>query len=214
MIDTKILHANAAIGHDPEILRAIHLKTKNIAVFQREFEPLKAMVTQVSERSIECRVSGTIEEITTSLNTYFDNELPGHKVLMEDVLTLLELFSEVTEVPSFRLLLASVNTNMCRRFHTDINYLRMLCTYEGPGTHWVPDVAIDHKSYQQGKNNRDIVLDSSLIQQVNTGDVLILKGALYPNASPILHRSPSIEENGEKRLLLRIDTNSSQNLWS
>ena len=38
------------------------------------------------------------------------------------------------------------------------------------------------------------------------GDIIILKGALYPEANAILHRSPTIEENGEKRLLLRIDT--------
>ena len=43
---------------------------------------------------------------------------------------------------------------------------------------------------------------------VNAGDVVLLKGALYPGANPILHRSPSIEELGKVRLLLRIDTNS------
>ena len=95
---------------------------------------------------------------------------------------------------------------MCRKFHTDVNDLRMLCTYLGPGTLWVPDEAIDlDASYARG-NGKDIVIDLEKVEQVGTGDVVILKGALYPEANAILHRSPTIEENGEKRLLLRIDT--------
>jgi hypothetical protein len=48
------------------------------------------------------------------------------------------------------------------------------------------------------------------IQQVEAGSALILKGAIYPKEGTraIVHRSPAIEESGERRLLLRIDTNS------
>ncbi len=211
MIKTGSLFANAAIGLDPKILSDIHLTTKNIAIFQRKPDPLMTVAAQVAKRSIECRASGTTGEITATLNTYFDNERSDHKALLEDVLALLELFREVTEISSFRLLLTTVSTNMCRRFHTDINDLRMLCTYVGPGTLWVPDEVIDHKAYQQGKANEEIVMDNSLIQQANTGDVVILKGALYTDANAILHRSPPLEEQEEKRLLLRIDTN--KNPW-
>ena len=45
------------------------------------------------------------------------------------------------------------------------------------------------------------------------GDIVILKGALYPESKAIIHRSPTIEETGKKRLLLRIDTNESVNFW-
>ncbi|MEM7381676.1 MAG: DUF1826 domain-containing protein, partial [Bacteroidota bacterium] len=97
------------------------------------------------------------------------------------------------------------------RFHTDINELRMLCTYVGAGTLWLPDDAVDRNAYLSGKDNKDIVPDKNLIQQVCTGDVLILKGALYPGSTPILHRSPSVTENDEERILLRIDINESLN---
>lgn len=46
------------------------------------------------------------------------------------------------------------------------------------------------------------------IQQAGTGDIVILKGALYPDGHAIMHRSPTIEEMGAARLLLRIDTNA------
>ena len=120
----------------------------------------------------------------------------------------------MTQASSFRLLLTTVNTDMCRKFHTDINDLRLLCTYIGPGTLWLPDEIVDGKALQAGKEDTEIVIDAQQIQQVPTGDVVILKGALYAGANPILHRSPSIKEHGEKRFLLRIDTNEFLNNFS
>ncbi|HAA11799.1 MAG TPA: hypothetical protein DCE41_08925, partial [Cytophagales bacterium] len=54
----------------------------------------------------------------------------------------------------------------------------------------------------------ELVLDADSIQQAETGAVIILKGAIYPKegTQAVLHRSPTIEESGERRLLLRIDT--------
>ena len=124
--------------------------------------------------------------------------------LYEDIRQLLNLFEKITKASSFRLLLATIKTNMCRKFHTDINNLRLLCTYIGPGTLWVPDDAIDAESL---RSRKDPLIDEQKIQQVRTGDAVILKGALHPQGNPILHRSPSIEKSGEERILLRIDTN-------
>ncbi len=94
---------------------------------------------------------------------------------------------------------------MCRKFHTDINDLRLLCTYAGPGTLWVAE----------DENNRDYDeehIGEVRIHQADTGDILILKGALYPKGKPVVHGSPTIEETDGKRLcerlLLRLDTNS------
>lgn len=156
-------------------------------------------------------MSGTVEEISNFLDAYFTAELPEQKILLDDILGLLELFKQVSKTSSFRLLLATINTNMCRKFHTDINNLRMLCTYVGPGTLWLPEEAINHRALRAKRS--DFILDKNLIQQVDTGDALILKGALYPESKAIIHRSPTIEETGEKRLLLRIDTNESLNFW-
>lgn len=212
MIPTNILHSNAAIGNDVKVLRDIHLNTKNIAVYQRGIEPLKEELTQAIKRPLEYRASGTVKEITLSLNTYLSKVLLGHMALLEDILNLLRLFEQLTKASSFRVLLANIGTTMCPRFHTDVNELRMLCTYVGPGTLWLPDYAVDRKAYLTGKGNQAIVPDENLIRQVDTGDIVILKGALYPGSTPILHRSPSIEKNGMERILLSIDTNESLNL--
>ncbi|MEL7248517.1 MAG: DUF1826 domain-containing protein [Bacteroidota bacterium] len=213
MIITKAPFANAAIGKDAQILKGIHAPAVNIAVYERELDTPKTVLDQVVAQTINCRASGTEAEITAALKSYFATELPEQQELLEDVLQLMSLFGQVADISSFRLLLATVETNMCRRFHTDINSLRMLCTYAGPGTLWLPNEAVNQKAYRGGSGNEDIVLDENLIQQANPGDVVILKGALYPDANPIVHRSPSIENKGEKRLLLRIDSNETENLW-
>ncbi|MFK8008025.1 MAG: DUF1826 domain-containing protein [Saprospiraceae bacterium] len=214
MIQTKSLYANAVISNDVKKMQDIHIKSKNIAIYQRDISPLKKELNQVAQQAIECRASGTVEDILSSLKNYFDENLSGNISFFEDISEILRLFETTTQTSSFRLLLATVNTNMCRKFHTDINDLRLLCTYIGPGTLWLPDDAIDEKALIRGRGNQEIVKDEKQIQQVNTGDVVILKGGLYPNANPILHRSPTIEETGEMRLLLRIDTNESVNFWT
>ena len=215
MFPTKILAPNAAIGDTLKILDDIHVTTKNIAVYQRDIKPLLHKLEQIKEQNFECRATGTVAEITLALNDYFAREQKEYYPLMEDIVMLLEQFEQLTKANGFRILLANVSTNMCRLFHTDINDLRLLCTYYGQGTLWLPDEAVNPKAFLRRGNKENIVLDKNLVQQADAGDVLILKGGLYPGKpNPILHRSPSIEKQGENRLLLRIDTNANQKLWS
>ncbi|MEM9685708.1 MAG: DUF1826 domain-containing protein [Bacteroidota bacterium] len=207
MIKTGQIYTNAAIGYDGEVLQDIHLPSKNIAIYKRSINSLKTELADVEARTVECRVSGTVEEILSLLQDYFNHHHLECFSLLNDISELLELFERTTKSSSFRLLLATVSTNMCRKFHTDINDLRLLCTYIGPGTLWLPNEAVNHKALEVGGTDPKIVLDQQQVQQVHTGDVVILKGTLYPEVNPILHRSPSIEKTGERRLLLRIDTN-------
>jgi len=211
---TKILCPNASIGNDIESLEGIHLKNKNIAIYQRNIKELQQRLKPLIAKSFEIQAHGTTAEITASLQAYFNDNLPQYGLLLEDIYMLLNLFKQITKATSFKVLLATIDSNMCRKFHTDMNDLRLLCTYVGPGTLWLPDEAVNRKALQTRCTNQDIVLDNNLIQQVNTGDIAILKGALYPEANAVLHRSPTIETTGEKRLLLRIDTNESLNFWS
>ena len=214
MIHTEQTYANATIGQDSDVLQDIHLPSKNIAIYQRSIDSLKPELAELEAKTVECRASGTTEEIRSVLNDYFSSHLANCPALLDDAFALLDLFQEVTNASSFRLLLATVRTDMCRKFHTDINSLRMLCTYTGPGTLWLPDEVVDPKALRAKGNDLELGIDPRHIQQAQNGEVIILKGALYPDANPILHRSPTIEEQGGQRLLLRIDTNESQNLWS
>jgi len=130
-------------------------------------------------------------------------------MILQDIKNLLHHFKAITNAKSFRLLLATVNSNMCKKFHVDINDLRMLCTYGGPGTLWLTEDNINRKALNPYGTNQSIVIDTNSIKQAKTGAVIILKGAKYQKdaTKAAVHQSPTIEESREKRLLLRIDTN-------
>jgi hypothetical protein len=90
-----------------------------------------------------------------------------------------------------------------------MNDLRLLCTYNGPGTVWLSDSNVNRNALETYGDNETIVKDNSQINYAKTGSVVLLKGAIFPikGTKAIVHRSPTIEESGLSRLLLRIDAN-------
>lgn len=206
---SKLTYSNAAIGQQASVLHEIREQSKNIAIYQRDIFSLEAELQQIVVQEIAFKKSGTVLEIRSALQQYFDLHFANCSNVLDDILGQLDFFKEVSGAESFRILFKTINTNMCRRFHTDINSLRLLCTYVGQGTLWLPDEIVNSNALVTRGNNEQIVMDESQVQQVGTGDVIILKGAFYPDANPIVHRSPSIEKSGERRLLVRIDINES-----
>ena len=200
------LYSNAFCGNDPKFLETIHQEEVSIAIYQRDIESLKKEVSIAVQKDLAYKASGEVDEIFTQLKDFFEKVLPQCDALLNDIIWVLNQFNAVAQADSYRLLFSTVNSNMCKKFHTDINTLRLLCTYAGPGTLWVSEDGKGTKTeYRRGQ---EVVIKEEQIQQAGTGHVLILKGALYPEGNPAIHRSPSIEESGDKRLLLRLDTNS------
>lgn len=148
------------------------------------------------------RVSGSLKELEEQLG----RELSAYPALLADVLKLAERFAELSDTEELKMFFGFVRTDMCRRFHTDINTQRLLCTYAGSGTLWVPHHALNPETLDSG-TNEEMLRSPEDVQQTREGEVLILKGALHPQSElgAAYHRSPSIVQEGEKRLLLRLD---------
>ena len=193
---------NWVIGDNFEVFSSIHQEDINIVINERDTSSLESELELLIQRDFEFRFSGTVEDITREISE--EPELVGTPLVVEDLQKLLHSFKEVSESSEFRLYFATVSSNMCRKFHTDINDLRMLCTYKGRGTLGLTE---DNVS-REAEEDESLVLDRDHIQEAKEGSVLILKGAIYPKEGtrPVLHRSPSIEESRGKRILLRIDT--------
>lgn len=205
MTVTSEIYSNAIISTNTKDLKDIHQNSKNIGIYNRDITHLKETLRELSKISVHYQSTGTTDEIGRSLDNYLDMHLDKPSSILEDIQYLLQLFESISTASQFRLSLETVSTNMCRRFHADYNVLRLLCTYMGDGTLWLPDQAIDFVAYHKGKCNDEIVKDEHLIQQIATGSVCILKGAKYADDRPILHRSPNIENKSSQRILLRID---------
>ena len=204
---TATIVKNWTTSTELNLLENIHREDINITIYDRDVSALEKDINKLVKQGITFKSYGSISTIMNEITKVVPpNEFQR---VLEDIKNLLGSFKRVTRKDNFRLLFATINTNMCRRFHTDVNNLRMLCTYAGQGTLWLTDDNVDRKALKAFGNNESIVLDKNNIQQIKTGNVVILKGAVYPNkkTKAVVHRSPTIEENGEKRLLLRIDTN-------
>lgn len=123
-----------------------------------------------------------------------------------DIRQLANDFLDCAESQTGTLHLKVVSDDGCTKFHTDGYRLRLFTTYQGRGTEWLPEKAVNRQAL--GKNNEGIVKDVNQIQRIRTGHVSILKGELpyqKSQAKGIVHRSPALSSPAQKRLILRID---------
>ena len=203
---------NWSIGRSSKILGKIHEEQINIAIYERDVNQLADEINKILYNDLNFKATGNIDSIIKELNKI--HNVDDYKLIIDDIIFLLNKFKEISEVKSFKLLLAIVDNDMCRRFHTDLNYIRMLCTYSGPGTLWLSENNLNREALDYLESNNSIVINNDLINQVSTGSVAILKGGLYPRkgTKAVVHRSPNIEESQQKRLLLRIDTDELFNI--
>lgn len=114
------------------------------------------------------------------------------KMLVEDIVALADMFSDIMKEPYLRLRLDVIETNACRKFHMDAVTARLVCTYCGTGT-------------QYGTAEGD--QDPTHIVTVPTGAPILLRGSNWPVTTngALRHRSPPIEGTGETRLVFVID---------
>lgn len=131
----------------------------------------------------------------------------GFDRLCADVEELATSFSSLASSSILRMTFALIQHDMCRLFHTDAIELRLLCTYLGPGTLWVPDEYVNWDQMNSASNEAR-VQDLSKVRQFAPFELGILKGAMYDsnNGPAVLHRSPSLSEQDHMRVLLRFDS--------
>jgi hypothetical protein len=125
----------------------------------------------------------------------------------EELRRLIRLFAAVADTTAVRVKLEVEREDRCRYFHTDRVGLRLLCTYLGPGTEWVPDEFADRSALCSG-DNAAIVPDPRQIRRLAPFWVGLFKGDLDRDCSGrgCVHRSPPIaRKRNAARILLTID---------
>ena len=96
--------------------------------------------------------------------------------------------------------LEGVAGDACRRFHADAVGLRLLCTYAGAGTEWLPLFGAEAARAHDPRQGPVPV-------RLGTGHAAILKGDAHPSAPGrgLVHRSPPMDGPPVPRLLLCLD---------
>ncbi len=95
--------------------------------------------------------------------------------------------------------------------YTDMLGCRLVSTYQGPGTEWLDNQPLDRTKLGAGNMGLSddvsgLYLCDAYIQQVNEGDIVLLKGEGWIGNEGLgaVHRSPAVSQGG-KRIVVTMD---------
>jgi len=199
-------------GESPLILADIYQHETHIAIWQRNLSASLSMASQSllqTKKTLEISTSVRKGEVCAALyNRLGGNELA--KIISEDIEQLVEMVCCLFASEQVGLRLTALQQPMCPRFHVDRIPCRLVTTYYGGGTQWLPPHVVNRNKLgngSQGKTDAQSGLFSCSddIQQLNKGDVAILKGDHWQDNEGVglIHRSPEL--SSYPRLLLTLD---------
>ena len=203
----------SATGLHPESLTEIYRDDVNIAVWRRSLSSeLHMAVNDLLDTQPELKIIATLNAL--SINTELSDALhitKEHRILLDDMSELIDMYCLLFDLDNVGLRLTTLKTQMCPKFHTDHVTCRLVTTYSGPATEWVKNGKLDSTTVlSQVNDNSDNPSADSFpsndIQQVNTGDVALLKGSRWQGGfkNAIVHRSPKVN-TPDPRLILTLD---------
>lgn len=134
----------------------------------------------------------------------------GKQAAIDDIFLLSDMLTCLFDCDSVGMRLAPLKKAMCPRFHVDNIPVRLVNTYLGQGTEWLPLEALlddgNDDANHSHKTTFGARFDPHHIQQMRAFDVALLKGKAWEKGGneAAIHRSCGVAEN-EKRVLLTLD---------
>ena len=123
------------------------------------------------------------------------------EILLQDIDRLVFAFAEITNCNLVDIRLERIQHDACWKFHRDTIEARLLTTYRGPSTEWVP--------LENGARaiNQQREYDGPL-ERLGQDDVALFTGKTAGPGRGVVHRSPPIKGTGSTRLLLCLNNQS------
>lgn len=205
-----VLPEHAAIDNDISVLPRIFEDAINIAIFQRPLPADIAFSAQAQCQTDRAWQYSWLGHPDEAFIADLRRRLPAPEAatpLIDDMATIAEAIAFLFDTHTVGIRVRLLNSAMCPRFHCDNLPARMVTTYFGPGSEWLPEHAINRDGLGAPHPNRpDIATDASAIQRLLPGDIALLKGSGWEGceAHGLVHRIPALE-HGSKRLLMSID---------
>jgi len=179
---------HVANGATDSVLAAIHQPAINFAVWERTLSP--ALLADLAALDLCCagdvRFTATLHDLPDSLAVAMAEAGWAGLALTADVIALTRHFAGIMSCIAVELRLEVVDDDACRKFHADYVSARLVTTYLGPGTDWLPDG----------------VESVTSARRLAAGAVALFKGRSWPTDNPIIHRSPPIAGTGQRRVVL------------
>jgi len=200
-------------GRGPEILKDIYLENINMVTWQRT---LSNSIKEASAIILKTNPTLKLSQIVSPQETYsIVNEILGSSkvssMLSKDIEELVDMFCYLFDLNRVGLRLTALDGAMCPKFHVDRIPCRLITTYHGIATEWLPHAKADrtklgHGSQGKPDNQSGLFKTSKAIQKLNQGEVALLKGEGWRGnqGAGLIHRSPQLREE-KSRLLLTLD---------
>lgn len=152
-------------------------------------------------------IAGTVhkDHLQSDVATLLDETLPQqiksepfYNRWVEDMVEICGMFCDTQGTDAVDFWIGSERG--CRRYHIDNVPMRLLVTYAGAGTEWLPDEAADRSAFVNGEPNERIIKDPAAKQFMNVWDVSVFRGG----PKGLLHRTPDAALSGPS-ILMRLD---------
>ena len=127
--------------------------------------------------------------------------------LLDDIGTIASALAFLFDTATIGIRLRLLDEAMCPRFHVDNLAVRLVTTYAGPGSEWLPEHAVNRAGLGAPRADKpEIVTDPAAIGRLGVGDLALLKGDgwIGNEGRGLVHRSPR-PAPGQRRLLLALD---------
>ena len=206
-------YPNSFNTDDSVQLSEIHKKNVNISIWERN---LNNKIIEAGKYMLDKNSKIQFSEVIKPKNTL--DTLKGefghseeYRFLFKDISKLVKMFCELFEENRAWLRIDAISKPMCPRFHTDYVRCRLVTTYVGPGSQWLPHHLVNrsklgHGNQGQPDDKSGLFQKNVKIEQLEVGHVAMLKGESWDgnDGSGLVHRSPHAEKE-YKRLYMTID---------
>ncbi|MFL2988686.1 MAG: DUF1826 domain-containing protein [Candidatus Neomarinimicrobiota bacterium] len=209
----KNLKKNYSISNEYSNINNIFNEKINISIWKRN-------LSSNIENAVKILLNKNSDlEFSELLNKYNSMEILINKFgedekllcFYKDITNLIEKFCSLFNIKDSWLRIDAIDKPMCPRFHSDYVKCRLITTYLGPATQWLPNSLVNRDKLGHGNNGlpdneSGLFSKYSDIKQMNVGDVGLLKGEAWINNEGfgLVHRSPDVIEN-HKRLYVTLD---------
>lgn len=201
------------IDTQSNILTDIYQPNHNICIWKRTLPT--EMTEQIREMLKVRKPLALVKRVTPeNVGEYIKNQLDGYEcaqALSEDITLIVDMFCCLFDVPEAGLRLTTLDKAMCPKFHVDKIPCRLVTTYIGSATQWLPNDDISRSKLGGTRigiadHLSGLYRNNLAIKQMQSGDVALLKGSGWQGNEErgLVHRSPGLRVN-EKRLLLTLD---------
>ncbi|MEM9208964.1 MAG: DUF1826 domain-containing protein [Pseudomonadota bacterium] len=202
----------SSVGDDPTVFADIFRDDVNIAIWQRDISAsLREVVGRFLDQFPYLEKAFTVAPADASAAVISVTNGKAPLELADEVAELVDMFCYLFDLKRAGLRLAALNRAMCPRFHVDRIPCRLVTTYHGVATEWLPHHAIGRATPGPGSQRQPgfapgLYADLTDTRHLSCGDVALLKGSLWDGNEHggLVHRSPEVPA-GESRLMLSLD---------